>query len=316
MTFQRRMIALLILLWLPLAFSAWAETYDANAGTTHAYPTPATYKDSKGKGKATEFHLSSGKVHNADLYFPNEGKTHGYPQHRRVAEAKGTARATTFNHGQVQYPANYYNPIDAKPMVVHERQRRRVVPKEPNLPDNVCPLHQARKKFNQANRMRRERIFERMLVQGEVAVVQAKVRDWSTPVLALGGLRLVQTHFDPLGHFWEADLYFPAAYRCGKGIVRVRQDDSLTSNVSVLAIDRDLVLLVVNGRLAYLKTPQAVAPTWRMVWDTGIELEYETGQASGLVIDKSPSRTKPKKRSKKKRRKSRKSKSKRSIRKR
>lgn len=273
---------------------ALAEVSDPNSGQGHGYPIQSQYDEPKGSGKAIIF--DTGAVTAPEKFqSSNDDKVTGYPE-ARIIETKGRGTWVEFDRGRVQYPGSYHDPADAVPME-RKAEPQKSGEKEletPDLPEGLCPLRYDRDLFNRANRSRRGQLYSGLCIGDPYVVIETRVRDWKVPLPVRGGIDLLSTTYDPGERKWSARVYIPAGFLCGEGVQQVYQDDSLTADVSVLDIDSGLVLLLVDGRLAYLRPKGSPLLQWRMVWDTMIEVEFEPDR----VVDEK--KKKPKRKKKKK----------------
>ena len=181
-----------------------------------------------------------------------------------------------------------------------QEQNKKVEPSDDEDPfeptPGLCPLWHDRRKINQGNRIERKEIIAGLFAGDEINTVVVKRRRLKKPAPAGGGIRLKSITLDKESGSWSARLFIPAGYSCGEGVHTIYRDDSITDNTSVLEITKDFVLLLHDGQLAYLKPKGRPPVKWRLVWDTGIDLEYETGKVSGAAKGKKPKKKKRKKR--------------------
>ncbi len=182
-----------------------------------------------------------------------------------------------FDNVSNAYPSTDRDPADSKPMVSREESHsNQAVKPEGELPSGVCPLMHDRSVFRAHARYIRERDFRRLEMREGNAVVYHSSGEWGRIVRAGGaGIRLLSTGRDDASGKWIARVSFSSDFLCGDGIFEVEVDDWLTSEISVLAIGKDVIVISVAGRLAYMQTEDAPDLQWRTVWDTDISLEYE-----------------------------------------
>lgn len=292
-----------IIFCIAVFFSAelYAEkVYDPNDGKSKAYPDKEK-KEKKGSGKYTEFDKKKAK--NKKVFDPNKGTTTGYPD-ANITEIrkskKGTGKSVIFSDGPVEYPDNYKNPLDSVPMEKKEdsgEKKREWKISSEDLPKNVCPLTNERRTFNAYNRQNREDFYYGMMVGRPFVVVRTSQPDLGKPSLLQGGIVLQSTVFDRARNSWVANMKLAPQYKCGSNTVQVHQDDSFTPEMSVLEVGENIVILLVDGKLAYLRPKGSHRPDFRMVWDTGLEVEFEKN------VDSSPKATKRSKAKKVKKRK-------------
>ncbi len=275
-----------------LLFSAslMAETpYDPSSGSASDYP-PLSPVEKKGRGKAVMFDDApppAPETASEGAFDPNRGTVRGYPS-RPKKDPRGNAVPLELNDGSVQYPANYLDPADKKPMVVPEDEEDEVSPKKRKeivLPEEVCPLWHDRAKFVRANRRARKKSLVGLAMGNPYVTIQTRERDWKPPVRVTGGIRLEKVFLDEKRKEWAAKVRISDDYLCGDALHTVYRDDSLSDSASVLDIRPNFVLLLVDGQPAYLRPENLPPVEWRMVWDTGIEMEYETGKTRSELAD-------------------------------
>jgi hypothetical protein len=215
--------------------------------------------------------------------------------------SKGEATYETFDSGTVQYPSRYRNPLDDKPMVPDDEESADADASSPdiNLPTNVCPLEADRDKFRAVNRYLRSQVISGLDTSAARVVIYTREAALTQPVYIGGTIILKGTVYNAETKRWEADVFIGPQYRCGSRVWRVKRDDSLTESVSVLCIGPDIVVLLVDGALAYLRPADQPTVEFRLVWDTGIDVEFEN-QVEPKRLDtqrsKSPSKRITKKR--------------------
>lgn len=286
--------ALLILML--SASSLSAEVLDPNTGSTDGYPSDKEGDETPGTGKHIVFD-SENQNEKDEGIDPSDGKTQGYPD-ASITVQRGGGKSVMFTDGPVRYPKNDHNPADDVPMI-------KPVPSEADTgagevkdpPDVVCPLIEEREAHQQANRSQRERAISGVVFGDPYVVIHARKRGMSKPRIGGGGIHLLGTEYDSAGKRWRAQVHMSADFACGEGRYDVYQDDTLAKDVSVLAVGPNLLILLAGGQLAYLRPRGGAKAAFRMVWDTGIEVEFESSGSRG---------TSPKKGKKKKKRRNRK----------
>jgi len=281
-----------LLIVLTLVFSvpvmAAGGVYDPNAKKSTDYPVETKAKEKKGTGKYETFDEGWPKGKPGFVDF-SKGQTTGYPDAGITVEKKGSGKVTTFDKGTIHYPGNDPNPADKKPMVkknfsvMDTKDLKDDKPVE--LPENVCPLKDARDTFRLVGKQVRQSLLTDFQKNGTVFVISVKERDHHKPMLVGDGFILVATEYEKTGKKWAAKVYVSADYLCGNETHVVYQDDALAPGVYVLDVKSDMVLLSVDGKLAYLRPKKHKKPyQFRMVWDTGIEVEFEKGGPSWEVM--------------------------------
>lgn len=260
-------------LWVALLFAAplyAADVYNANDGQAHDYPKKQV-NDPKGTGKVHTFH--DGKPKGPEGTGAKEGdRAKGYPP-KSVSEPKGNGRWIDFNQGgTLPYPRRDSNPADNVPMVkpgVHA-----VVWVEPPVPpDDICPLGGARPIYQEYNRAWREKHLDGLLTNGGAYTLWARDRELANPVRVRGSIRLDHIAWNEQLAQWSATLLIPVGFQCEAGSYDVIQDDGLGKQISVVSVGPEMVLLRIGSKLAYLTTSDT-RPRWRLVWDSGIEVNY------------------------------------------
>lgn len=89
---------------------------------------------------------------------------------------------------------------------------------------------------------------------------------------------------------------------CEPGLYRLRVDDSIGGQASVLAVLRDVVLLERGGELCFLKTRSAEKPVFRMIWRSPWKLLKLPGTSNTSRSKATRRRTTRKRRLRRKRR--------------
>jgi|GEM_PF-5148453 len=270
-----------------------ADVVKPNSGKANSYPSDKDYKEKKGSGKFVQFHAGK-TTKNKKVNDPNKGKTTGYPDANitvKRKKKKGTGKSVMFSEGAVKYPGEDKDPADSVPMIKKEKKKKKKKREwkisSEDLPKNVCPLNNERRTFNAYNRQNREEFFYGILVGNPYVVLRTGKPRLSKPKLLKGGVVLKSTHFDKARNVWVANINLAPQYKCGSNTVQVHQDDSFTPDVSVLEVGDGIVILMIDGKLAYLRTKGSEKPEFRMVWDTGIEVDIEKQKQDSKSTKKS-----------------------------
>jgi len=263
---------------LAFSLSLWAQdqpgVYDPGKVRSGSYPDKQV-KDPKGDGRVSRY--DEGRGTHAD-YDPGSERTTGYPD-ASITVIRGDGKATRFDDGEVQYPSEYKNPSDSKPLEPKNRDQELNEKAGWPLPSG-CLLRdgKARDLTHEILRDRRKEVNFALVLSDRIAAVQSRDRSWKSPGVIGGGYKLLGTNYHPKDKSWTARLYIPFGSVCPEGEYEIRQDDALASGAMVLDIRDGLVLMLVEGQLGYLRGEGLPSLAWRMAWDSGIEVEYIKGK--------------------------------------
>lgn len=193
------------------------------------------------------------------------------------ADAGERGEFILFDEGRVQYPGAYRDPIDdiADPNDTQEAEAQPAPVY--NLPQQVCPLDVERDTFRLANAQKRETLISGFDASSPRVVIFTRSRNHTSPLLMGGAVHLHRTVFNSHLQIWEADISLGDGFLCGGRVWRVQQDDGLTRDISILGIGPGVVLLSVGERLAYLRPAGTPPVEFRIIWDTGIDVEFHQG---------------------------------------
>jgi hypothetical protein len=135
-------------------------------------------------------------------------------------------------------------------------------------PASACPeLFGSRGERTDNAEQRRELLDS--VRQADYTIDLTHTCDWAAPErIRFEGLKLIDTcQLPDQGRVAvirvEDDL---GEQTCEPGLYRLRVDDSIGDQASVLAVLRDVVLLERGGELCFLKTRAAEQPVFRMIW--------------------------------------------------
>ncbi len=277
-----------------------ADSFNPNAGRSDTY-AESNPKDGKGDGVGVEFDVTEAGETKGKAFIANEGSVTGYPN-ANIREVKGDAEELDYDSGPIGYPSRNPPELDIltspPPVADEDDESAESEPDEPDLPEGYCPLMHERRAFNDYGRYWRHRSYIGLRMNGNHGVVTTRVRNWRKPGRLGGGFRLLSTTYDPKSGRYVGRLLIPAGYACGDGVHQVHQDDYLADGVLVLDVQPGLILIMADDELAYLHTSDRSAPDWRMVWDAGIEVEYEKGRTTGEILDAAKNASKQSKRPK------------------
>ncbi|RJO67851.1 MAG: hypothetical protein C4523_08375 [Myxococcales bacterium] len=275
---------------IPEEGGAPSNVLDPNTGANTEYPSKTPLDNEPGTGEAEEFDQPKPGEEPGVADDPNAGVYTGYPD-AQIVEEPATARPIEYDTGAIQYPSDYLDPLDLAPMEPEPPQEADAPPAPP--PPKVCPVAEMRSYFLIYNAWKRPKVFSGWRPYPGEVTVMTPLRDMAQPARLQSGFALAQTLFDKERKAWAADVFFPRDFPCGGAVHRVFVDDSLAQGVAVLAISPGLVLLRIGDELAYLQPPETKALPWRMVWDSGIEVEFEQGKAFPDVKTKQPGKKEP-----------------------
>ncbi len=149
-----------------------------------------------------------------------------------------------------------------------------------------CPLwHNRPKARTWAKYHRKHHFMGLKRYPGEVMILH-RHDDWKAPIRIGGEIRLKRIVTD--GDSPYAVLSIGKGMLCAAEEIKVEVDDQPTPGTVILAIEPDFVLVEHQSSLGVWLAHEAKMPAWRMVWDTGveIELEDEVGPASKTTFKK------------------------------
>ncbi len=160
----------------------------------------------------------------------------------------------------------------------------------PAAPDpSYCPLWHNRPKALAWAKYHRKRHFMGLKRYPEEVMVLHRHDHWKAPRRIGGKIHLKRIETD--GETPYAILSIGKGMLCEANDIKVEVDDQPTPGTVILAIEPDFVLIEHQSELGVWLAEGASMPSWRMIWDTGVEVELE----DELVTGSKTSRKKKKK---------------------
>lgn len=137
------------------------------------------------------------------------------------------------------------------------------------LDPGMCPALFGDDETQDYNRRVRKAKLTWLETRGDVVEI-THTTTWKRPFyLELAGIELVDTAVDEEGE-WSAVVELDETIAgCPAGQYELDADASLGKQARVMGVVQDTLLVDFEGKLAYLMTDEAEAPTWQMVWRSG-----------------------------------------------